>query len=272
MASPVLQNQDPLPSSSGNPTDSPIYFEITDTDSDLDISTVEVYVKGVVAWSGDSAQNGYTGVKIPVTNGWGYYIYTPTYYTFGPVSVQVIASDLAANSLDETYTFYVITVESTCNPTTYGYAVYGIDSYGACVGLPVETLVEAVKTEYTCFDFPLQYLENGDLQKTTLFASVENNLRSSIMLQLGSIPLATHLGSVVPLLPFDPNDVTTEATLIQEVLRATRLGEPRASIDTSIVAVVVDNEIKLIVPYAIAGQVKLDSVNLSLPVQSVDGF
>lgn len=122
----------------------------------------------------------------------------------------------------------------------------------------------------TAFDFPLRFVSNGDISRTGGEASIENNLRLSIMIRSRGIPLAAHLGSQVPMLPFDPNDLVTESLITEEIIRSTRIGEPRAVVDTGIITSEDENTARAIVPYAIPGRKDWSTLKLRLPSQSLD--
>jgi hypothetical protein len=120
------------------------------------------------------------------------------------------------------------------------------------------------------FDFPLRFDEKGDAARTTDEMSIEHGLRASVMIRLGGIPLATHLGSLVPLLPFDPNDPVTGATITEEIIRSTKIGEPRAVVDPGIVTSEDEYTARAIVPYTVPGRSNWSSLRLSIPLQNLD--
>lgn len=122
----------------------------------------------------------------------------------------------------------------------------------------------------TAFAFPLRFTDKGDINRTTDEAAIESNLRMSVMLRLNGIPLATHLGSLVPLLPFDPNDDVNSSLIAEEIIRSTKIGEPRAKVDTGIVTSEDENTARAIVPYTVPGRSNWSTLRLSLPLQDLD--
>lgn len=147
MASPQVQNQNPSPSSSGNASNSDVYLEVVDVDGDLDASTVDIYIDGALAWTSDSIQPpGYSGFKVPVTNGYGYTISLWEHFDPGSHDVRVVAEDLLANSLDETYSFTTDAPAGICTKVQWGDFQWGEAQWGQCDTLDV--LVMAIN-EYT---------------------------------------------------------------------------------------------------------------------------
>lgn len=110
-----------------------------------------------------------------------------------------------------------------------------------------------IELSYLCApDFPLRFTSKSDLEFANNDQAVKNNINLSIMVVIGSIPLMGHLGSVVTLMPFDPNDNITLAMISQECVRASSVGEPRAVVDSSIIAMESEDHIaSLIIPYSI---------------------
>ena len=72
------------------------------------LSSVTFTVDGTVAWSGDAAQNGWTGYRSTITNGYRYYLTSPSLFTpLATVSVAVSADDTASNNSTLNYTFTI---------------------------------------------------------------------------------------------------------------------------------------------------------------------
>lgn len=105
---PVLQNQNPAPSSTGNRGDGPIYLEVYDANGDLKASTVEIWVNRVLAWSGSSAASGWTGTRGTIVDGHSYTLTSDVPLPAGStVTVRVYAEDDLGLVLDEAYAFDV---------------------------------------------------------------------------------------------------------------------------------------------------------------------
>lgn len=105
MASPIVQNQNPAPSSTGNRGDGALYLEVVDTDGDLDASTVQLWVNGTLAFSGSSAAEGFTGSRGTVANGYSYSFTPGTPLPVGTQTIRVRAEDNVGNVLDTEYIF-----------------------------------------------------------------------------------------------------------------------------------------------------------------------
>lgn len=156
MASPELQNQDPTPGSTGNDSNTNIYLEIYDENDDLDISTVDIYINGDLAWSGDSVQQpGFSGFKSPITNGYGYTISPWEEFTDGLQTIRVVASDLALNSIDESYQFSTTRIESTLPPVSYEYTGLGIHPFVTSIENPSAGVLEVQFNEIMLNDISL---------------------------------------------------------------------------------------------------------------------
>lgn len=125
MAAPNVQNQNPAPASSGKRGDGAIYLEVVDADGNLAASTVQIWANGVLAWSGLSAGDGWSGSRVVVVNGYGYTgtpgVPLPAQST---VTIRVRAEDLDGNVLDTSYTFstssFLDTVAPLVIPTSGG--------------------------------------------------------------------------------------------------------------------------------------------------------
>lgn len=139
------------------------------------------------------------------------------------------------------------------------------------VTLPHPTAARSTSgTFLTSIEFPLQFTNKCDLVKTIDEHSIAQNMTLSVMVRLRGIPLSTHLGSRVPLMPFDPNDVITRELLAQEVYRAIGIGEPRAKVDAGIISSSSDHVAKLIVPYTIPMRQNWESLILPFPQDNID--
>lgn len=87
-----------------------IVLEVWDTDTGVDASSVVITVNGVVAWTGDAQQTGFTVTKTVIPGGGIQYDINPDsdlpYYA--AVMVRVEADDLETtpNSMDERVSFF----------------------------------------------------------------------------------------------------------------------------------------------------------------------
>ncbi|MGD9209333.1 MAG: hypothetical protein PVI90_01085 [Desulfobacteraceae bacterium] len=112
---PVLSNLSPDDSDINVPVDTTISLDITDVDSGVDVSSVDISVEGVYAWHNDSQQTGFSVVKSSITDGYRYVI-TPdvSFGSYQTVDVDVYAEDLATtpNVLDTAYSFRTVDTEA----------------------------------------------------------------------------------------------------------------------------------------------------------------
>lgn len=130
---------------------------------------------------------------------------------------------------------------------------------------------EATTSTYlTAFDFPLQFTSMGNLVLTSNERATEHDMRHAVMLLLGGIPLAGHIGSRIPLMPFDPNDVTNSDILSEEIARSISVNVPTVRVDKDIILTEEDYSVKAIVPYVAVGRVNWSVIKLAVPVQDID--
>lgn len=135
---PELQNQAPAPSSTGNSSDTNVYVEVIDPNGDLDASTVDIYINGTLVWTGDSVQPpGCTGLKVPITNGYGYTFSLWEDFDPGSQTVRVVARDTALNELDETYNFTTDPPAGICQNIQWGDFQWGDIQYAQCTGFDI---------------------------------------------------------------------------------------------------------------------------------------
>lgn len=112
MAAPVVQNQRPVNGDTLVAPYQPAYLEITDADADLTAASVVIKHNGLVAWSGDAAQPGFSVTKTVITNGFSYSVLPDILPERGSkVSINIYAVDTASNSVVEDYTFEIGTSE-----------------------------------------------------------------------------------------------------------------------------------------------------------------
>lgn len=142
-----LQNQDPVASSTGNSYGTPVYFEVVDVD-DIDETSVEVRIDGVLAWSSSNPQQpGFSGYSSKVTDGYGYKIHVWEIFDPGSHTVQVTGDDLLGNPFDESYSFSTDPVGTVCDFVQWGKYQWGQVQWGAVE----QSFVESVEpiNEYT---------------------------------------------------------------------------------------------------------------------------
>jgi hypothetical protein len=111
---PYLQNQDPAPGDAGQDTAKDIYLEIVDEDSSIVLNSVVITVNGVPAWSSDAPQPGFTGIRVPVSDGYSYTINPDVDFPEGfSVTVGVSAADNAPapGVLSTAYTYQTIVLQ-----------------------------------------------------------------------------------------------------------------------------------------------------------------
>lgn len=134
-----------------------------------------------------------------------------------------------------------------------------------------DDIIETTPTYLRNFDFPFRFKPNGDAELTTDERGIEHNMRNSVMVLQQGIPLASSLGSRVPLLAFDPEDDSVRSIVAHEIARAIGVGEPRARVDPSLRIIDSDgtNDIKVAVPYMVRSTVKWQDLLLSIPVLKI---
>jgi len=104
---PILQNQNPPASSTGNRGDMTQYLEVIDPGSGVNASSVEIYFGGVLAWGGNAPAVGWSGSRGNVVDGYSYTLIPDVPLPPGTIIRRVVARDLApsANLLDTSETF-----------------------------------------------------------------------------------------------------------------------------------------------------------------------
>jgi hypothetical protein len=112
VSAPYLDNENPAPLQSGVSLDANIQFDLLDAEDNINLSTVDVWVDGSLAYDGatDTFQTGYNGPSSSrtVLPGNGHRIVidpTSNFAEFVTVTVRVYAEDYASFVLDTTYTF-----------------------------------------------------------------------------------------------------------------------------------------------------------------------
>ncbi|MFC1651972.1 Ig-like domain-containing protein [Patescibacteria group bacterium] len=134
---PYTQNLNPAPGASNIPVSTNIYLEIVDTQSGVDLNTVDLTVEGTLIVDNGVAQPGYTVTIAPVANGYSL-DYNPStdFSEYQTVNVSVDAADLATPpNVMPTYNYSFVTEDATAPYT---------DNYNPAPGatdVPVDTNV-----------------------------------------------------------------------------------------------------------------------------------
>ncbi|MHC4619225.1 MAG: hypothetical protein ACYTEQ_15885 [Planctomycetota bacterium] len=108
LTTPYLTAQAPAPSETNVTPLANVELSVLDDGDGVDVATVVITIEGVVAWSGDALQNGFTGTKAIVAGGFHYDLTPPIPFpAFTTIDVEVQADDTAPvpNSLNTSYTF-----------------------------------------------------------------------------------------------------------------------------------------------------------------------
>lgn len=133
-----------------------------------------------------------------------------------------------------------------------------------------EDVVDDDRSFLVAFDFPFRFTPNCDTRLTSDERVIGQNLRNAVMIRLRGMPLRSSLGSRVADVPFDPNDPATLSFYIEEVLRAGRVGEPRAVLDPS-PRVVDQNNAKLAVAFPFAVRHTRKWYTFFIPEEDISG-
>lgn len=206
---PVVSNKVPASAAVGVVQQPTILFDLTDTGgSALNVNATIVWVNGIPVWQSNASQSPWTGSKVAITNGFRYSLPSPGIFNgLSTVTVRVYGEDNGGNSVDTSWLFTIgpeeVLIDAPADP---------VDS--AFIG---------------AIDFPYRY--GSDLHVTGDERAMANNMRNSVFIQRGMIPLRSSLGSRVPLLPFDPNDGILREEIIAETEKAIAVGEPRVTVD-----------------------------------------
>ena len=129
---PVLQNQDPYPNETSVLLDYNISFDVVDEYGGVNLSTLDAYVDGSLAFDNGAFQAPYNGIDAYVGaiqydnyDGYTFIIDNTNLWTpLAQVSVRVVAEDLLGNSLDETWYFYA-------EPQPYSVSIDIEEGYGS---------------------------------------------------------------------------------------------------------------------------------------------
>jgi len=168
MVFPIISNKSPEVDSYGNSIDTLIEFDITDADDDLTGSSVNIYVKGALAYNGTNFLSPFNGINSAVsTITDGYHFAIDSYNDYANlVSVEVDAYDSSLNTIEEKWSF-LITGNFNVVYFSDGYGLKAIDQLDL-VG-EAQSVVRAVLTEP---DIPSRRISH--LDGTTKGGSVFN--------------------------------------------------------------------------------------------------
>ena len=124
---PFFAARSPGPSSTALPTTN-ITFTIEDEDTAVEITATAVYVNALLAFSGSEGfVNGFSG---EITVGYqqlNFTITPPAPFTPGTtISVRAMATDLLGNTLNQTYSFSIVSP----TPGGFGTGPFGVGSFG----------------------------------------------------------------------------------------------------------------------------------------------
>jgi len=134
---------------------------------------------------------------------------------------------------------------------------------------PPDELVEAVAAYLENFDFPYRYNWDGNLALTGDKQAIEHNMRNSVMICKKGIPLSTDLGSNFPMMPIDQIDDKTRELIINEIIEAVEIGEPRALLDATVRFVTQEGDtLSIAIPYLISMTENWES--LYIPIDNID--
>lgn len=249
---PYLLNQLPAPDDRNIPTTTTLEFDVLDEDSGVNTNRTSFWVDGNAIYTyGVIVAAGWSVIRTPIADGYNYQFSHATPFADGAtVTLRVYAEDLAysPNVVDESWVFETLF-------------------------LPGIREEEIQTQQQTCWDFPIRFGERGGVSLTTSKHSIENNMKTSVMIHYGGIPLRAALGSRMHLIPHDPSDGSTQDAIGSEISRSIAVGEPRAIVDPAVIFARDENtgEIKATVAYATRKERKWDSIELDIPsVETVD--
>lgn len=163
---PALSNQSPTPSSTNNPINSVVSFDVTDADGDLDEDSVEIGIDQgsgeITVWQNDAATPGWSINKTAISNGFTYTVQAPaTGYPKGTsITVHVQAEDSEAQTLDESYNFTTATSPTIDTNTPTGV----LTNTGTNVSFSTKDDVQVESTSINCTINGVAAIVNGVFQ------------------------------------------------------------------------------------------------------------
>lgn len=159
-------------------TNASISFEVTDTGSGVDPTSVLIIVDAVVAYSSETNQNGFTVVRTAITDGYAYVVTAPAYWSYGAVVRPSV---------------YALNMGLT--PTTYNWAFTIIED-STCFTGPLNATETELTAPFTSLPF-CEKLRTYLLSYVTTNSDVIEGARS-IFLRAHSQELAPVLFGIVP--------------------------------------------------------------------------
>jgi hypothetical protein len=111
LTSPTIALISPVNGSTSNSVNSSITINVTDTGAGVNIAATNIYIEGVLAWTLDSIQSGFSGSRSSIADGYQYVISRTV--AFDPaqvVNIIVEAQDMSSNSSTESYSFACISI------------------------------------------------------------------------------------------------------------------------------------------------------------------
>jgi phage baseplate assembly protein W len=250
MPDPVVINEIPAVDATGVDQQPVVIFDLIDTSgSGIDTSATKIWVNGIVVWQSAAAQSPWTGAAAVVVDGYRYSLFSPGIFSgLSIVMVNVYGKDNDSNYVNTSWEFAI----------------------GPEAILDINRSVPIDRAQFIgAIDLPYRY--GSDLQLTGDERAIENNMRNSVMIQRGMIPLRNDLGSRVPLLPFDPNDDVLREEIIAEAERAIAVGEPRATVDQMVrIYESEDNRAQMVISWYPNSFVDSESRLLTFPVAKLD--
>lgn len=107
ITAPELTLKQPPPGTGGALTDTDIDFIIEDKESGVDLFSIEVRVNGQLAYGNGSSQPGFAVTVGIIATGFSFKIRRNSDFAIGTVTVNVRATDLVGNFLDDSWSFAV---------------------------------------------------------------------------------------------------------------------------------------------------------------------
>lgn len=147
---------------------------------------------------------------------------------------------------------------------TWGVSLWGTTIWGGAVAAIGDPPYEEIANIPVCFDFPLRFIEDGNIFQTSFLNSIKNNIKTSVMVNYCGIPLRTFLGSMVPLLAFDPQDDTTKHQIGEEIARSVSVGESRVIVDPLIRVTKSQSKFQAVASFLIPAASRYDEVQVDL--------
>lgn len=120
--------------------------------------------------------------------------------------------------------------------------------------------------------FPFRFDDQCNLAKSIDDQSIRDNLRTSVFVDILSVPLNDRVGSHLMRFPFDPKDDSFREALADDIVDAAARGEPRAQVDELVRFVETEDseKVSLVLVYSIENVPTPDFRTLELDAPSLD--